>query len=93
MIVERSTLKDKGAKWYHIKDLCAPTLTRASLGRFMYEVLKEGAQIGEIWAFNPNFDKSPVYFTLFMTEQMKENLEKKFDGKVEFTNPPKIVLS
>jgi hypothetical protein len=79
-------------KWYHTDDHATPTLTKASLGEFMFEVLSVGGKIGEVWPFNPRYPRSSVYFTVQLTEQMKETLETKFK-RVKFKNPPKINLN
>jgi len=84
-------LKHKGAKWWHTEDYHSPNLSKASLGVFFYEALKCGAQIGEIWPFNPNYDRSAVYVTILMTDEMKEHLESV--TKFKFRPPPQVHLA
>ena len=90
-MIEDIRLKTKGAVWYHTDDYASPSLSKASLGLFLYEVLKEGAQIGNIYAFNHNYDRSPVYFSIYMTEDMKNNIESR--TKFKFKLPPKININ
>lgn len=84
-------LKRMGATWWHSDDYHSPTLTKASLGSFFYEVLKEGAYIGEIWPFSPQYDRSSVYISVLMTEEMKNNIEAR--TKFKFRVPPKVHLN
>ncbi len=65
-------------------------LSKASLGLFFFEVLNSGAQIGEIWPFNPSFDRSLVTVSIFMTEEQKAQIEDR--TKFRFRRPPKISL-
>lgn len=81
-------LKKQGATWWHTEDYNSPNLSRASLGEFFFEVLKIGAEIGTVWVFNRNFNRSSVYITVFMTESMKNELETKF--RYKFVPPPTI---
>lgn len=90
-MIENPALKNKGAKWWHTDDYHSPNLSKKSMGEFFHHVLKVGAQIGEVWCFDKNFDRSIVLVTLFMTDEMKEELETKF--KYRFRTPPKIVLN
>ena len=92
-MIESPRLKAAGARWFHTSDYFSPNLSKASLGRFVYEVLKVGAEIGQIWPFNPSFDRSAVYFTVFMTESQKNELEVRFAGKIKFVDPPKVHLA
>ncbi len=88
---ESPILKANGAKWYHSDDHYSPNLSKASLGNFFYEALRIGAQIGEIWPFVPHYVRSPVYVSIFMTEEMKNYLEQ--NTKFKFRDPPKIHLN
>jgi hypothetical protein len=76
-----------GAQWYHTDDHHTTSLSKASLGRFMYEVLKVGAQIGTVWPF-ALYPRSSVYFTVFMTPEMKSTLESLMPD-IKFKDPPK----
>lgn len=89
-MIESVKLQQAGATWWHCEEP-APTLTKAALGLFFYEVLKIGAQIGTVWPFDIQYNVSPVYVSVFMTEQMKNNLEKKF--KYRFRVPPEVHLN
>lgn len=90
-VIESIQLKAAGAKWWHSQDYASPSLSKASLGEFFYTVLREGAQIGSIWSFNPAFDRSAVYVTVFMTDDMKTAIEAK--TRFRFVPPPKISLN
>lgn len=87
-MIENVKLKQKGAKWWHTEDHASPNLTKTSLGLFFYHVLKVGAQIGSIWPFNPKYDKSSVFITVFMTDEMMIKLEN--ETKFRFKPPPKV---
>ena len=84
-------LKQAGGKWYHTDDYNSPNLSKASLGTFFSEVLKSGAYIGEVWPLNVNFSRSTVLVTVFMTEEMKAQIEA--NTKFKFRDPPKITLN
>lgn len=72
-------------KWFHSDD----QLSKASLGEFFHNVLKVGAYVGEIWVFNRQYNRSGVYVSVFMTPEMKDEIEK--TTKFRFRDPPKIV--
>ena len=84
-------LKNAGAKWWHSSDHASPTLTKTSLGSFFYHVLKVGGYIGEIWPFAPQYDRSSVFISVFMTDEMKAKVEA--ETKFRFNLPPKISLN
>lgn len=81
-------LEKQGATWWHTEDYHSPNLSKASLGEFFFEVLKIGAEIGTVWVFNRQYNRSVVYITIFMTEDMKKELESKF--RYRFVPPPVI---
>lgn len=81
-------LERQGATWWHTEDYHSPNLSKASLGEFFFEVLKIGAEIGTVWVFNRHYNRSGVYITIFMTEDMKKELESKF--RYRFVPPPVI---
>lgn len=89
--MESIILKNKGAVWYHTDDYHSPNLSKASLGEFFCTILTEGAQIGDVWCFNKTFPRSSVYVSVFMTEEMKNNIEQK--TKFKFKLPSKIHLN
>lgn len=78
-------------QWWHTSDYHSPKLNKTSLGLFLYEVLKEGAYIGEVWPFNIKYNTSPVIFTVYMTEEMKINIESR--TKFKFSKPSTIKLN
>ena len=86
--MEPILLKKKGAIWYHTEDYHSPNLSKSSMGEFFYYVLSEGAHIGDIWVFSPEYKRSAVFVSVFMTEQMKNNIETK--TKFKFKLPPKV---
>ena len=84
-------LEKAGASWWHSEDYSSPNMSKASLGSFFFEVLKEGGYIGEIWPFAPQYHRSAVYISVFMTEEMKNNIESR--TKFKFVPPPVIQLN
>ena len=90
---ENVRLKAKGAKWFVTADYTSLQLYKTNLGKFFFHAFKIGVQIGEIWVFNKNFDGSPVYVSVFMTEEMRIELENLLENKVKFVDPPRIVLA
>lgn len=84
-------LEAAGARWYHTEDYHSPNLSKASLGRFFAAVLSEGAHIGKVWAMSPQYKRSTVLVSVYMTEDMKENIER--DTEFKFCDPPKINLN
>lgn len=91
MMYEDYMIKKKGGKWWHSGDHNSPNLSKSSLGDFFYNVIKVGAQIGTVWCMNKNYDRSSVIVTVFMTDEMKEELEKSF--KYRFREPPEVTLN
>lgn len=87
-MVENPVLKYKGAEWWHSDDSYSPNLSKTSLGDFVYNSLKLGIQIGEIWSFNPNFHRSLVKVSIFATNEQRIALESV--TKFKFVKPPKI---
>jgi hypothetical protein len=84
-------LTQKGAVWWHTDDYAAPNLSKASLGTFFFEVLREGGQIGDVWAFNYAYPRSLVLVSVYMTEEMKNAIERR--TRFKFRLPPKISLN
>ncbi len=84
-------LEKAGATWWHSDDYASPNLTKASLGLFFNEVLSEGAHIGEIWVFQKDHPRSAVYVSVYMTEDMKNNIESR--TKFKFRTPPEVQLN
>jgi hypothetical protein len=50
-------------KAYHISEREGKqvNLSKASLGNFVYHALKCSAEIYQLWAFNPNYERSSVF--------------------------------
>jgi hypothetical protein len=84
-------LKSAGATWWHTEDYSSPNLSKSSLGEFFYRTLAVGAHIGFIWPFNHRVDRSGVYISVFMTEDMKKEIESK--TKFKFRVLEKIMVS
>jgi hypothetical protein len=78
-------------KWWRTDDYHAPNLSKASLGNFMYLLCKEGAYIGNVWVFNKRFNRSPVYFMVYMTDEMKDRIESQ--SKVRFAPPQSVKVN
>jgi len=81
---------DPNAIWWHSHDHHSPTLTKASLGLFFHTVLKYNVEIGQIWVFNKNYNRSPVYVSIKMTIETREKIEA--ETRFKFVSPPKIQL-
>lgn len=79
------------AKWWHSDDHHSPTLTKSSLGQFFYTVLKVGAEVGKIWPFAPQYDRSSVFITIRATDEQKTKIEEM--TRFKFKPPPKIHLN
>lgn len=79
-------------KPYHLTDHSGKriTLTKASLGYFCYEVLKCGASIYQLWAFNPKYNRSPVYPAIEATDEQIAYLR---SLGYDFVDPPRIHLN
>ena len=84
-------LKQKGATWWHTEDDGSPTLSKASLGLFFFHVLKNGAQVGDIFTFNAKYHRSQVIVSVFMTGEQKTAIEGA--TPVRFRRPPKIKVN
>lgn len=79
-------------KPYHLADHGGKriNLSKASLGEFCYEVLKCGADIYQLWAFNPNYHRSAVYPVIKATDKQVAYLREL--GYI-FIDPPVIKLN
>ena len=83
-------LAHQGGRYYHIAEHEGRrlTLSKASLGEFVFEVLNCGGEIMQLWPFAPKWKRSPVYPVVAMTPKMRDEF-------VEATgfllvDPPKI---
>jgi hypothetical protein len=65
-------------------------LSKNSLGEFCYHALKCGADVYQLWAFNPDYKGSAVYPALKMTDEQKKYMEEQ--GYI-FSDPPTISLN
>ncbi len=91
-MIEDVRLKHKGARWFHTRDHGGGlSLSKASLGEFLYEALKRGCQIGNFFALNAGYHRSFVQASIFMTEEMKDAFEK--ETRFKFQDPPRISLN
>lgn len=84
-------LQKQGARWFHTDDYHSPNLSKASMGLFFHEVLKTGAHIGSIYVMRPDYNRSTVLASVFMTEEMKDQIEA--NTKFRFRDPPKVHLN
>lgn len=91
MTDEPIVLKNKGATWWHTEDYHSPNLSKSSMGTFFNAVLSVGAHVGDIWVFCHNYNKSAVYVSVYMTEDMKNIIES--NTKFRFVPPPVITLN
>ena len=88
---EPISLKSKGAKWFHTHDHHMPNNSKASLGEFFHAVISEGAYVGEIFCMSPQYSRGWVQVSVFMTDDMRSNIETK--TKFKFTTPPQVHLN
>lgn len=77
--------------WWHSHDHYSPNLSKASLGEFFYVVLSSGAEVGKIWPFAPQYQRSSVFISIKATQAQKERIEA--TTKFRFKLPPKIHLN
>ena len=87
--MEQLLLK-QGAKWWCSEDLVpgSVSLSKKSLGEFIYHALCVGGYIGEIWPLNHKFPRSWVGITVLMTDKMKTEFEA--NCKFKLREPPKV---
>lgn len=91
-MIEDVRLKAKGARWFHTMDHGGGlNLSKASLGEFVYEMLWRGCQIGTFFCLNNSYPRSWVGASVFMTEQMKDAIEK--ETRFKFQDPPRVHLN
>jgi len=80
-------LKQKGARWFHSDDHNSPSLSKSALGIFFRAVISSGAQIGMVSLHKPAWEtKGAVYVTVYMTEDMKNEIET--STRFRFRDPP-----
>jgi len=79
-------------KPYHISETEGKrvNLSKSSLGSFCYHALKCGADVYQLWAFNPNFERSAVFPAIKATQKQIDYLKEQ--GYV-FVDPPQIKVN
>jgi hypothetical protein len=88
-MIESIKLKQAGARWFHTRDHGGGlNLSKASLGEFVYEMLRRGCQIGSFFCLYNTYPRSWVGASVFMTEQMKDAIEK--ETRFRFQDPPRV---
>ncbi|WP_207183951.1 hypothetical protein [Methylobacterium indicum] len=67
-------LAQQGGRYYHIAEHEGRrlTLSKASLGEFVFEILSRGGEIMQLWPFAPKWKRSPVYPVVAMTPKMRD---------------------
>lgn len=66
-------------------------MTKASMARFMMFCLKNHVEIGEIYAFNPNYHGCQVIASVRLKPDQFEAFEK--ETKAKLSLPPRVVLN
>lgn len=51
------------------------SLSKASLGEFCFAVLSCGGEIASIWPFSPQYNRSAVFYRVFLSIAQKEKIE------------------
>ncbi len=86
-------LQNKGGQYWHISEREGRRLwlSKARLGEFVYEVLKRGGEVIQLWPFNPQFERSAVYPVVAMTRAQRD----KFEAETGFilVDPPRVTVS
>lgn len=73
------------------KKLKAVNMSKASLGKFMYWACKYNAKIGQVWPFNPRYERCWVGVTMEIEDfYVAEFMEQSGFGLVD---PPKVNLN
>lgn len=67
------------------------TLSKASIGEFCYAVLRSGGAIYEIWPFQPNYNRSAVYYRVRLSIAQKDKIEA--ETPFRFDPPPTVHLN
>lgn len=78
-----------GRVWMHCEQ--GLFMTKASMARLMMFVLRNQIEIGDIYAFNPNYDRSSVVASFKMHPDMFAAFEAETGGKLR--KPPRITLN
>jgi hypothetical protein len=78
-----------GRVWMHCESGLA--LNKASMSRFIMYVLTNKIEIGQIYAFNPNFKNSLVIASIRIRPDQIEAFERETKGKLR--QPPEVHLN
>lgn len=78
-----------GRVWMHCES--GLSMTKASMARLMMHVLKNRIEIGDIYAFNPNYVRSTVIASFLLRPDQFEAFERETGGKLR--KPPLIELN
>lgn len=69
----------------------ATTLTKASIGEFCYAVLKSGGEVASIWPFSPQYNRSAVFYRVYLSIAQKAQIEA--ETPFRFDPPPVVHLN
>ena len=74
---------------YHITEVGGKrvSMSKSSLGHFMYHALKCGADVYQMWAFAPQYDRSAVYPAINATPEQVDYLK---EQGYMFRPPPTV---
>lgn len=78
-----------GRVWMHCEE--GLSLTKASMARFMVFCLKNCVEIGDIYPFAPDYDRSQVSASVRIKPEQFAAFEAETGGKLR--KPPRIVLN
>lgn len=81
---------DPEAKWWHVDG--GLSLSKASLGLFMYTCLKLGIYVTNFWAFNPQYERSSVFVPIRCYDDQLAALKQAMP-KLKVITPPKVDLN
>ena len=70
-----------GRVWMHCES--GLNLTKACMARFMVYVLKNRIEIGQIYAFDPRYDRTLVCVSLRLRPDQFEDFERATGGKLK----------
>lgn len=78
-----------GRVWRHCEE--GLSMTKASAGRFMYFCLVNHVEIGDVYAFNPDYKGCTVIASVRLRPDQFEAFERETGGKLRC--PPRIGLN
>ena len=80
-------------QYYHLNEHQGkhPNFSKNSLGQFVYDVLRFGGDIHQLWAFNIRYPRSAVYPVISLHPDKAEQFQQ--ETGYLLTNPPKIKLN